>query len=245
MRITYFLLIIISLLSVCYSQSCDDKVIKVGSKKFDLSSLKGQEIEFSNINYVFRFSICSNIKEQCGFEKCTTEFGGCRSENEFDEYCLGKHTDDDKFEIINEGKGLAITYESGDRYDDGCWITKDRNLRIEILCDKNIKGIPTKIEAIEPTCDPLITYYTFRFSHMAGCPLSSGLSPGSIMLIILFVSIAVYIIGGIIINAVIRKKTGVEMIPNSSFWMGFPSLIKDGFFFLIGRRSNEVYETIE
>lgn len=232
---------------MCYSQDCEDKFIVLENKKFDLSSIKGQPLKLTSSNIDYEFSVCSNIKNQCGFDKCTFSYAGCKSENTYDEYCLGKQSSSiDKFELINNGKGIAIIHGDGDTYYDGCWMSKDRSIRIEILCDKSVSGIPTNIELLEPTCEPLKEYYTFRFSHKAGCPSgSSGLSAGSIMLIIIFVSLAVYIIAGIVINAAIRKKTGIEMIPNISFWMGFPSLIKDGFFFLIRRRPSDSYEAVE
>ncbi|CAH3182185.1 unnamed protein product, partial [Porites evermanni] len=56
---------------------------------------------------------------------------------------------------------------------------------------------------------------------------SNGLSTGSIILIVFFLLLFVYVVAGILIK---RYKMGVEsvpeVIPNYEFWAGIPSLVK-------------------
>ncbi|CAL1535583.1 unnamed protein product [Lymnaea stagnalis] len=62
-------------------------------------------------------------------------------------------------------------------------------------------------------------------------PISAddGLSPGSVMLIIFFVLLIVYLCGGVAFNYNKSRTVGREMIPNVNFWSALPGLILDGF----------------
>lgn len=68
-----------------------------------------------------------------------------------------------------------------------------------------------------------------------------GLSGGWIFIIILFSTFAAYAIFGSIINWKVRHQTGSAIFPNSSFWSGFGSLIKDGVFYIKGKISGTPY----
>ncbi|XP_053374166.1 uncharacterized protein LOC123531100 [Mercenaria mercenaria] len=56
----------------------------------------------------------------------------------------------------------------------------------------------------------------------------SGLSGGSILLIIAFSILGAYLIVGLIVKKFVYKESGKELIPNTAFWFALPSLIKDG-----------------
>lgn len=227
----------------CYSQSCSDEFLVVNKKKFDIRSIKSLPFRFSDGGYDYSFTICDTISnDMCG--RCLNSFSGCQRKG-WEDWCLGVSSGSNKYEVLPGGKGLAITYDNGDDYNSGCWGGGRRKLRIEIICDKSATSIPTTFEAKEPTCDPLVYEYVFTFRHISGCPFGGGgLSAGSILLIIIFVTFAVYLIAGIIINIVVRQKSGFEIIPNSSFWAGLPSLIRDGVLFICGRRPGG-YDTVE
>jgi hypothetical protein len=55
--------------------------------------------------------------------------------------------------------------------------------------------------------------------------------PGIIIIVVLIVAAVSYVVIGIIIQAAVRGASGVEVIPNVTFWKDFPFLIKDGFVF--------------
>ncbi|CAG5124759.1 unnamed protein product [Candidula unifasciata] len=79
---------------------------------------------------------------------------------------------------------------------------------------------------------PVIYKFTLATRHIcAGAKNEGGLSPGSVMVIIFFVLLIVYILGGLLFQKFIRKAQGVEIIPNYVFWKDFPFLVKDGFVF--------------
>lgn len=60
--------------------------------------------------------------------------------------------------------------------------------------------------------------------------IEEGLSTGSILLIIFFVALILYLLGGIIWNHV-QGIRGIEMIPNIEFWRSLPGYIVDGFIY--------------
>ena len=68
----------------------------------------------------------------------------------------------------------------------------------------------------------------FKLVSSYGCKLQReiGLSTGSLLVILFFVSVGVYFIGGIIVLKALRGATGWEMVPNHEFWCKLPSLVK-------------------
>lgn len=56
----------------------------------------------------------------------------------------------------------------------------------------------------------------------------SKLSTGSILLILFFTFLVIYVIGGILWNGYCQGASGMEMLPNIEFWRDFPALITDG-----------------
>jgi hypothetical protein len=67
--------------------------------------------------------------------------------------------------------------------------------------------------------------------HVSGCGKAGGkskISPGSVMLILLFVGIGIYLAAGIAYNALKNGERGLAMIPQYDFWSQFPFLVVDG-----------------
>ena len=87
-------------------------------------------------------------------------------------------------------------------------------------------------------------------SSKSVCQLSfkifKGLSGGSILLILVFVVIIVYLIIGIGLQKLKHGATGTDVIPNKSFWFGCGGLVKDGGMFLAGKITGKKkqYESI-
>lgn len=228
---------------------CDN--IEVNGNQYSLSRLAAFDgISTSIGQYLYIFSVCKNVKlpnsEYCG--KCQ-EFGGCQIDESPGEtlakgQCLGEFKNSIS-DFSGNNNSISITYSNGDTLpDDECWNSKPRQLVVYIECSKDFVGKPTAINIEEPQCDD--TYF-IRFKHADGCPKSEsspsspatpkkkGLSVGSIMLIIIFVSFIVYVIAGVIVNLAIRKKEGREIFPNTTFWADLPFLVKDGFMFILGK----------
>ncbi|KAK3591979.1 hypothetical protein CHS0354_031486 [Potamilus streckersoni] len=64
--------------------------------------------------------------------------------------------------------------------------------------------------------------------HGGGIEIKEGLSIGSLLCIVFFCLLAVYLAGGITIQIFVRKQSGRNIIPNFPFWSNIPGLAKDG-----------------
>ena len=127
--------------------------------------------------------------------------------------------------------------------------------KVQLVCDADKEGDLTNA-AQDPSLpyDYSMTLTTkYACSDIAPPPAghggkgsgSSGLSPGSIMLIVFFVCITVYLVGGILFNKFYRGANGKEIVPQVDFWIALPGLARDGALFswnkvrsLGGKRAN-------
>lgn len=86
--------------------------------------------------------------------------------------------------------------------------------------------------------------YIFTMNSPNLC-VTSGLSPGSILLIIFFVLVLIYIIGGMLYLRFAHGARGKEQIPNYDFWEDFPLLVRDGVVFVSkGCKPDPTYQQI-
>jgi len=106
-----------------------------------------------------------------------------------------------------------------------------RTLLPSLTCPHLLQGHPLYVSE-------LLCSYKFNWVSSAACKLKKppggsqiGLSPGSILCIIFFASLFLYLVIGSAYNYRAKEARGVEMVPNIDFWRGLPSLIKDGFTF--------------
>ncbi|CAG5121021.1 unnamed protein product, partial [Candidula unifasciata] len=74
--------------------------------------------------------------------------------------------------------------------------------------------------------------YNFKFVSDVCCPnfvpssSSSSMSAGTVMVIVFFSVLVVYVLFGTIFQVAVRKAQGRDRIPNVSLWTAFPSLVK-------------------
>eukprot|EP01139_Manchomonas_bermudensis_P004919 Amastigsp_a174465_1851.p2 type:complete len:266 gc:universal Amastigsp_a174465_1851:846-49(-) len=75
-------------------------------------------------------------------------------------------------------------------------------------------------------------------SGSPGRPHKKGLSGGSVLLILFFVVLVLYLVVGSAYKSLVVGAVGVEMIPNIEFWRALPDLILDGanFVFSCGKK---------
>ncbi|XP_062518174.1 cation-dependent mannose-6-phosphate receptor-like [Corticium candelabrum] len=116
---------------------------------------------------------------------------------------------------------------------------------VHLMCDKTLSLSQSKFTYVNQKQVSATTTYYFVLTSRCCCPNlcqhapsssgGGGLSVGSILLIVFFSLIFVYIIGGLLYLKFVRGASGVELIPNYSFWMLLPGLIKEGVVFLIGK----------
>jgi len=118
--------------------------------------------------------------------------------------------------------GVTLQYTKG---------TDGRETEIDFICDTGAgAGTPAYLQE-KPQ-----HHYVFSWKSAYACPVTSGgLSGGSILLIILLCLVVVYLVAGILFNRFKRQLTGIELIPNVTFWTSIPGLVKDGVMFLVNK----------
>ncbi|KAL3832316.1 hypothetical protein ACJMK2_023970 [Sinanodonta woodiana] len=206
----------------------------------DLSPLsqppKGERSRFKTeltANAVYLYNPCIPIKGTCDEDgKCAV----CQQVIGDRDYSAGTQTsasmtgDPDK-------DTLMIKYQYGVRYS-----------TVKIICDQSQEGVFKP----DPGEGPM-NHYTFELRTKYGCysyppppsPGHSGISIGSILVIIFFVLLLIYIVAGILFLHYVRGAQGIEMCPNLSFWKDLPFLVKDGVVFVFrGCKSDVTYTKI-
>jgi len=139
-------------------------------------------------------------------------------------------------------KSTQFTYEG----DNVIMVSKNsidnRISRIKLVCETSL----TKPSMVFEKEAPTNTYhFTLASQHACFIP-SSSLSGGSILCIIFFVILAVYLIAGIAFNKYKKGKVGVELVPNASFWRKIPRLSLDGIRFTLNKfQPIEVYKDLD
>lgn len=135
------------------------------------------------------------------------------------------------------------------KYVDGEFAFGDyRSTQIDIICDSDdSKTFGCVSTGCEEKTGNVINYH-FVLKSKYGCPGSGSgrpfLWPVGILGLLALLLIPVFIIYwpvGIIVNKFIRKKEGIEIVPNVTFWKDLPFLVKDGFLFLF---KDIIYEKI-
>uniref|UniRef100_A0A1A8BRR6 Cation-dependent mannose-6-phosphate receptor n=1 Tax=Nothobranchius kadleci TaxID=1051664 RepID=A0A1A8BRR6_NOTKA len=143
-----------------------------------------------------------------------------------------------KTQVIGGNQWVLLIYNDGEKYDNHCGQEKRRAM-IMISCNKNadvgeLKVFPEDRERGN-NC-----YYFFELDSSAACPVeSSQLSAGSILLIIAFCLVAVYLIGGFLYQRLIVGAKGMEQFPNYAFWVEVGNLTADGCDFVCRSRNRE------
>lgn len=138
-------------------------------------------------------------------------------------------------------KNLVLTYTGDTISVPGG--TQIRTSRISLVCDKTADVNTFIAEGEQPPKGSVNYKFTLRSKH--ACIVSSGISVGSVLLILFFVFVMIYVIGGILFLRFYRGASGVEMFPNYEFWKDLPFLIKDGMVFTFrGCKTDTTYSQI-
>uniref|UniRef100_H2Z8L3 Cation-dependent mannose-6-phosphate receptor n=1 Tax=Ciona savignyi TaxID=51511 RepID=H2Z8L3_CIOSA len=143
--------------------------------------------------------------------------------------------------FVKDGDKIAINYTAPYNFL-GSSLSYSQVL---LTCDPKIKNGQEEFSVISVDDD---SYYTFEVKGESVCPTKSNhsLSGGSVLLIIFFVLLFVYLVGGILYNRYKNEKTGLDMIPNREFWSSLPGLIADGVKFIFSgcKKSPTTYDNI-
>jgi len=220
-------------------EACRHIVSADGASRYDLSWFMAQSTHgplkgtTGGDTYEYEFEVCGPGFE-CGLSACTglaPKGGSCQSWGDFmskdSEACLGANVPS-AIVGLNNGEGVTLTYANGDEYK-----SNPRTTNLVLKCDKTQKDWGTVTFDDSKQLDLLFTV-TVVSEH--ACPGSgggatTGMSIGTILLIVIVCAIPAYLIAVIIFNKVKGEASGAELIPNLQFWKALPGYVKDGFFF--------------
>jgi Mannose-6-phosphate receptor len=139
------------------------------------------------------------------------------------------------------------------RFDGGA---NSRSFVIDMVCDNTLdkdEVVSPKYVDMKNSPETGSFVYSFVWASPHACPIEqTGLSLGSVILIILAVLVFVYFAGGIAFQVLVRKERGCpDVVPNSSFWVALPGLVADGARFIgaktccRGQGGQQMYSTLE
>ncbi|XP_031155410.1 cation-dependent mannose-6-phosphate receptor [Sander lucioperca] len=130
-------------------------------------------------------------------------------------------------QAIGGSDWVMLIYTDGDRYDAHCSKEK-RKAMVMISCDRKTDVGEMKV-VLEDRDRLQDCFYLFELDSSAVCPaIESHISTGSIILLIGFCLLAVYLIGGFLYQRLIVGAKGMEQFPNYAFWLEVGNLTADG-----------------
>ncbi|XP_069122028.1 uncharacterized protein [Argopecten irradians] len=75
------------------------------------------------------------------------------------------------------------------------------------------------------------------FNLLSPCACYDGcvrtVSPGTILCVVFVCLVSTYLVVGVLYRKAVHGATGVQLLPNLSFWTSLPGLIKDGYLFFV------------
>jgi len=191
----------------------------------------------SSVNVSFLYNPCSPFTPQIPVGTLLNE---CQDVLVCERYA--ERTPDNKTEVfymsIGGIKNVACKNDSGGRFlsYEGIGISVDiRKTKVYLVCNKDEVG---RLIPITQNITNSTDAFTFQLQSKHSCIIhpepprdAGGLSTGSILLIILFVSSALYLILGMTGRFCLVGARGLEVVPHLEFWRDLPDLVFDGFKF--------------
>ncbi|UJR23973.1 hypothetical protein I4U23_026940 [Adineta vaga] len=191
-----------------------------GKNKYDLNQLNHLALEGDDGDFRYVLTPCGLVpKEKCGKTTGPLEEGmmacqeriatsGFESAMGFlDGYGKSPNLE---FQENPQGPGTGVLMTVRNALCNA----RERLVTVTLICDKIVKSPTTMVIVEAPTCQFAITV-----KAAGACPISGGVAGGTIFIIILLIVIIVYIIGSIFYNRVIKKETGLAVLPNPGFWL--------------------------
>ncbi|KAK2146353.1 hypothetical protein NP493_3697g00000 [Ridgeia piscesae] len=157
--------------------------------------------------YLYSYSPCKSFTD----ESCQDVSVSLRIQSYFfkKKYGAGK-LDTAKFSGDYFKNELLVTYTDG-----------ERNSTVFLRCSLGEVGKLQPHGELKPGSKHYVS-----LTDTSRLMFSNGISTGSILLILFFVSVIVYLVGGTLLKHFLQGARGWEQIPNVSFWRDFPSLVR-------------------
>lgn len=121
----------------------------------------------------------------------------------------------------NPEAGVQVKWGGGDP----CPPKPGREILIKVRCDRSMSRTE-----IEQASEPEMCNYEINFKGPDGCPghVPDELSGSWTFVIFVIVSFCLYCGIGTLYNVKYHNLQGIEALPNSAFWVEFPTYVKTG-----------------
>ncbi|KAJ8392875.1 hypothetical protein AAFF_G00070790 [Aldrovandia affinis] len=179
-------------------------------------------------NYTYLFQVCGKAGKD-------PDGGVVQKDVSGKEVIIGKYT---AMEAFGGANWVMLIYRNGSAYSKRTCGSEERNAMIMISCERGV--VASDMSAIvEERGKTNNCFYLFELGSSAVCrPIPSRLSVGSILLIVGFSFLAVYLIGGFLYQRLVVGAKGVEQFPHYSFWQEIGNLTADGCDFVCRSRGS-------
>uniref|UniRef100_A0A2M4AV13 Putative autophagy-related protein 27 n=2 Tax=Anopheles triannulatus TaxID=58253 RepID=A0A2M4AV13_9DIPT len=192
-------------------------VIPETSQALETTSSNADEFFFSPCKTIY-YVPKENQTDELG--RCNKGYTLCMYVNATKNYIRLGELDRTEF-ISRENDGLYLTYKNEKNFTE-----------VKLVCARD----KSSYLYLDPTSYNKTQNHTLILFSPWACPKTiedfSKPSTGTVLLIMLFVSMLAYFLVGVTVNAVYLGARGMEMIPNLDFWRNLPGLVRDGARFL-------------
>ncbi|XP_022343524.2 cation-dependent mannose-6-phosphate receptor-like [Crassostrea virginica] len=178
----------------------------------------------------FYFGVCTTSANTPELQKYPS-YGLMQETTEIDKkqfYKIGKYTN---ASVIQGSDWLILEYLDGEPYRGHCG-SEPRKGRVLLTCDGSVKiGEELLVVLEEERNKTQDCFYLFEMRTSAVCvqgSTPSGLSIGSILLIVFLCVVSLYLILGCAYMRFVLHAKGKDQCPNYEFWQDFGNLQADG-----------------
>ncbi|XP_047492649.1 cation-dependent mannose-6-phosphate receptor-like [Penaeus chinensis] len=175
----------------------------------DLTDVNGNKYEFT---------VCEGVSGQ------SPDVGMVMTKSGNKPVVLGKNS---RALVSSQDNWLMLTLLGGENYTSSC-NKEERKAHIMFVCDRHQAEL--EIHTVEMLNISSSCYLLFVAGHKSICAPTpeSGLSGGSIFLIIVLVTFCAYFTFGFFYLRLVRGAKGIEQIPNREFWFSVGNKLADG-----------------
>ncbi|XP_041844454.1 cation-dependent mannose-6-phosphate receptor [Melanotaenia boesemani] len=216
----------------CKLQSESDSERKVLSRLEPLANIEfAADVTDDKESYTYVFKLCGDARNVTGAGVIQID----KKDTKKKPKVIGLYN---STRALGGSDWVMLIYNDGEPYDSHCSSEK-RKAIIMISCNRNANM--GKLEVVlEDRNRSSECFYLFELDSSGVCPvIESHLSTGSIILIIGFCLLAVYLIGGFLYQRLIVGAKGMEQFPNYAFWVEVGNLSSDGCDFVCRSRNRE------
>jgi hypothetical protein len=195
----------------------------INGKNYDISQLQGlpQKLKVNSYDVSYTPCVSSTCSSDSGVSVCLLFSGSTFG------WSIGDMATAQWLPSARNDEGFQLTFSA----ENGRITSK-----IDFLCDPSFAS-PGILEPGPNGAEPIFDQYHFQWKSVYACPLKKGSSGGGggglaggwIFIIVLCCVLFVYFVGGFIFLRFYRKEEGIQnQIPQYSFWVSIPGLVKDG-----------------